>query len=294
LWVKKIIEDLIEWTKQEEYFHVGVYKKIGVLGPEGSFSEEAALQLVKSRLPLVYFSAIEEVFKAVLDGKVDYGVVPIENTTGGTVIQTLECLLKYDVEVFGETKLVINHCLVSRRNIGDLKEVKVVYSHPQAILQCYNFIKTYFPSAEIRYASSTAEAIKLLDDCSVAIASETAALLNKCVILKRGIQDLKDKNITRFYLIRKPEGERDGNITALFFSVEDKPGALKRVLDVFYEYNINLRKLESHPDKYRPGKYIFFTEAEAKLSEDTIKDLKQVTEFLRICGVFRQVNSLNF
>ncbi len=289
--IHKTFENIINLTKEEEYRVLGIRKKLAVLGPMGSFSEEMALKLVGSRLPLIYCSTTDEIIRSVESGRVDYGLVPIENSINGTVLPVLDALLSSNVEVFGECELEIVHCLTAKREIS-LKDVKVIYSHPQAIAQCINFINNYLPHAEIRYTTSTSDAIKLLDDCSVAITSEYAARLYKLCILRKGIQDVKN-NITRFYLIRRKGGLRRGSVTALFFGVEDRVGALKDVLEVFYRKNINMRKLESRPAKTGLGDYVFFVEVEKALDEDDLKELKEVTTFYKIIGVLDRVESLN-
>jgi len=288
--IHKIFDSLINLTKEEEYKILGIEKRLAVLGPMGSFSEEMALKLVGSRLPLIYCSTTDEIIRAVESERVDYGLVPIENSINGTVLPVLDSLLNSNVEVFGECELEIVHCLTAKRDIP-LKDVRVVYSHPQAIAQCSNFLRNYLPHAEIRYTTSTSDAIKLLDENSVAITSEYAARLYKLCILRRGIQDVK-RNVTRFYLIRKG-GERKGRITALFFGVEDRVGALKDVLEVFYKKNINMRKLESRPAKTGLGDYIFFVEVEKDLDEKDLRDLREVTTFYKIIGVFDRIESLN-
>lgn len=263
----------------------GVNKTFAVLGPEGSYSEEAALNIVGSRRPLLYCPTTNDVIKAVEEGRAEQGLVPIENSLHGTVIPVLDALLAHKVEVFGETKLDIIHCLVAKDKLS-LQDIDVLYSHPQAVAQCINFITNYLPHVEIRYTSSTSDAVKLLDDRSAAISSENAARLNNTYILRRGIQDASN-NVTRFYLIRKKgAGELKGKITALFFGVENRPGALKDVLDLFYRKGINLRKLESRPAKTGLGEYIFFAEAEKDLSAEDLKELKEVTAFYKIIGVF--------
>ncbi|MEM4702588.1 MAG: prephenate dehydrogenase/arogenate dehydrogenase family protein, partial [Archaeoglobaceae archaeon] len=178
LHVEEIFSKIMEMTKEEEYNVLGIKKTIAVLGPKGSFSEEVALKLVGSRLPLRYCATTDEIIKLVESGKVDYGIVPIENSVNGTVLPVLDALLSHDVEVFGETKLEVNHCLVAKRELK-FNEIKVVYSHPQAIAQCMGFINNYLPNAEIKYTSSTSDAIRLLDDYSSAIVSENAAKLYK-------------------------------------------------------------------------------------------------------------------
>lgn len=289
--IHRIFEDIMTLTKEEEYKVLKVGKKLAVLGPMGSFSEEMALKLVGSRLPLIYCKTTDEIIRFVEVGKADYGLVPIENSINGTVLPVLDALLNSDVEVFGECELDIVHCLTAKRNIP-LKDIKVLYSHPQAVAQCINFISNYLPHVEIRYTTSTSDAIKMLDDYSAAITSEYAARLYKLCILRKGIQDVKN-NVTRFYLIRRKGGERKGKITAMFFGVEDRVGALKDVLEVFYRKNINMRKLESRPAKTVLGDYIFFVELEKALNDEDLKDLRDVTTFYKIIGVFDKVERLN-
>ena len=292
IYVQNAFEAIMNLTKEEEYKVLGICRKLAVLGPMGSFSEEVALRLVGSRLPLVYCSTTDEIIKSVDDGRADYGLVPIENSVNGTVLPVLDALLSHDVEVFGETKLEVIHCLVAKRRIP-LREIRTVYSHPQAIAQCMGFINNYLPHAEVRYTSSTSDAIELLDDYSAAIVSENAARLHKLFILRKGIQDI-GRNVTRFYLIRKRgSGERRGKVTSLFFGVEDRPGALKDVLEVFYKKGINLRKLESRPARTGLGDYIFFVEVEKDLSEDELTELRDVTTFYKIVGVFDEVERLD-
>ncbi|MEM4156580.1 MAG: prephenate dehydratase, partial [Archaeoglobaceae archaeon] len=290
--VEEIFEKIMKLTKEEEYSMLGIKKTVAVLGPKGSFSEELALKVVGSRLPLRYCSNTDEIIKLVESGEVDYGIVPIENSVNGTVLPVLDALMSHEVEVFGETKLEVNHCLVAKRELK-FGDIRVIYSHPQAIAQCLGFINNYLPNAEIRYTSSTSDAIRLLDDFSAAIVSENAAKLYKLVILRKGIQDLRDRNITRFYMIRRKTGKMEGKITSLFFAVEDKPGALKNVLEVFYRKGFNLRKLESRPAKTGLGDYVFFVEVEAPLSEEDAKELKLCTTFYKIIGVFDEIDKLD-
>jgi chorismate mutase/prephenate dehydratase len=291
IYVEEIFSKIMEMTKKEEYSILGINKTVAVLGPKGSFSEEVALRLVGSRLPLRYCATTDEIIRLVESGEVDYGIVPIENSVNGTVLPVLDALLSHEVEVFGDVDLEVNHCLAAKRELK-FSEIKAIYSHPQAIAQCMGFINNYLPNAEIRYTSSTSDAVRLLDDYSAAIISENAAKLYKLVILRKGIQDLGDRNLTRFYLIRRKTGNMKGSITSLFFAVEDKPGALKNVLEIFYKKGINLRKLESRPAKTGLGDYIFFVEVEAPLSEEDVKELKEVTTFYKIIGVFDRVSRL--
>ena len=290
--VRNIFEEIMRLAKEEEYRVLKISKTVAVLGPAGSFSDEMAVKLVGSRIPLRYCNTTDEIIKAVESGETDYGIVPIENSTYGTVLPVLDALLSHEVEVFGESKLEVVHCLAAKRKM-DLKEIKRVYSHPQAISQCLGFLNNYLPHADIRYTSSTSDAVRLLDDESAAILSENAARLHGLFVLRKGIQDLKDKNITRFYLIRKKTGKMEGRFTSLFFGVKDRPGALKAVLDVFASRGINLRKLESRPARTFLGDYIFFVEVEAPLGEEDLGELDKVTTFYKVIGVFDEVEELS-
>ncbi len=286
----EIFSRIFQLSKEVQYEILGISGLVGVLGPEGSYSEEAALNLIGNRIFLRHYGTIEDVFRGVEKGEVAYGVVPIENSLTGSVAESLESLLSHDVFAIGEVDLRISHCLVARSHV-DLKKVRYVYSHPQAVMQCMNFLRRNLSNAEIIYASSTSQALKMLDDDSVAIASENAARLSGCVVLKRDIQDNKE-NRTRFYIITRDGKVDKPEVTALFFSVEDRPGSLKEILDVFYEKRINLRKLESRPDRRNPGKYIFFTEAEANLDDEIVRKLKEKTEFVKIVGKLKRMDFL--
>lgn len=290
--MKDIFERIMALTKEEEYRITGIQRTVAVLGPQGSFSDEIAVKLVGSRVPLRYCATTDEIIKLVEMGEVDFGIVPIENSVNGTVLPVIDALMSHDVEVFGETKLEINHCLVAKRKI-ELREIKTLYSHPQAVAQCMGFINNYMPGVSIRYTTSTSDAAKMLDDYSAAIMSENAARFYRLYVLRKGIQDIKGRNITRFYLIRRKTGRREGEITSMFFGVEDRPGALKDVLDVFYRKGFNLRKLESRPAGTGLGDYVFFVEVEAPLSDDDLKELKSVTTFYKVVGVFDEVTSLD-
>ncbi|MCD6546387.1 MAG: prephenate dehydratase [Thermotogae bacterium] len=292
--IHRIFEEIEKLLKEEEKRILGFEKKVAVLGPIGSFSEEMAINLVGSRDPIEYFQTTTEVIEAVEGSKVDYGIVPIENSTNGTVFPVLDALLNYDVEVFGEATLEINQCLATKKSMN-LKDIKTVYSHPQGISQCMRFINNYLSHAEIKYTASTADGVNLLDENSAVIMSETGAKYYKLHVVRKKIQDFLG-NTTRFYAIRKKRSEREfrnGKITALFFGVEDKPGSLKNVLEIFYKNGFNLRKLESRPAKTKLGDYIFFTEVEASLSYKHMEELRKAVTFHRVIGIFKEIEEID-
>jgi len=177
--IEKIFKEIEKLSLEERNKALGFTKTVAILGPEGSFSEEMALKLVGSRFPLYYCTTTNEIIELVENGSVDYGVFPV-----------LDALLNHNVKVFGEAKLKINQCLVAKKNM-DLKEIKTVYSHPQGIAQCMNFIKNYLSHVEVKYTTSTADGIKLLDGESAVIMSENGANYHRLRILRRNIQDLK-------------------------------------------------------------------------------------------------------
>jgi len=282
---ESLIRFLIEWTKLEEYKYVGSLVRVGVLGPIGSFSDEAALRLFGSRLGFIYYDKISRIVENVSNGSIDLGIIPIENILGGTVSETIDALIKYDVSIIAEYWHPINLQLVAKKEIP-LEKIRRVYSHPQAIAQAGEFLNKYLSNAEIVFTKSTSEAINFLDDESAAIVSREAALLYGLKILRENIQDSKE-NKTRFIVISKRKLVT-GDTTSLFFTTQDKPGALKEVLEIFYKFNINLRKLESRPDRRNLGKYIFYTEAERQLDDKVLEELKQKTDWFKILGSYRE------
>lgn len=185
---------------------------IGVLGPEGSYSEKAAKAWARKigpgKIELQYFDDIEDAFNSAASGKVDVAVVPIENSIEGSVGVTLDLLREDGTVIKGEIVEKIEHCLLSK---GNLKTIKVVLSHPQGLAQCRHFLKLHFPEAELRTTGSTSHAARLAGEFEemAAIASPEAAERYGLKILLSNIQDRKE-NYTRFIVVQKADaGERD-------------------------------------------------------------------------------------
>ena len=160
-----------------------------------------------------------------------------------------------------------------------------------AIGQCMRYIQTYLPHAEVKFTSSTSEAAKMIDRTSAAILSKNAAVLNRLKILKESIQD-SNSSFTRFYLISKCKTEPEGRITGLIFSVEDKAGALVKVLKYFADRGINMRMLVSRPSRVFP-EYMFLVEVEKNLSSKEVEELQRRSNYLKIFGKFDEVDSLS-
>jgi prephenate dehydratase len=268
---------------------------IGFLGPRGTFTEEATLKIFSDSgaRPTSYIS-IYDVFRAVENREVDYGVVPLENSLEGSVGETLDMLAQSNVKICGETEVRISHNLIAKSGTR-LDDVKVVLSHPMAFAQCRNFIYTRLRNARIETRSSTSEAVKeaVEKDGVAAIGSELAAKLYGGEIIARGIEDYRD-NYTRFIAIGFKPIEKGVNVkTSIIFTLKHVPGALYRALEPFAIRNINLTKIESRPIKSSPWEYMFFLDFLGSLEDSIVKeaidDLKNRVASIKILGSYRKI-----
>ncbi len=268
--------------------------KISFLGPEATFTNMAALKKFGSSSELVAMNSISDVFKAVEKDQADYGVVPIENSTEGTVTHTVDMFLYSDLQIVAEISLEINHNLISKYK---LSEIKRVYSNPQALAQCREWLSKNLPKAELIEASSTAKAAELaqLYHSSAAIASELAAEKFKLNILAPAIED-SPHNTTRFLVIGKkapPKAKRSK--TSIVYSVPHKSGALFDSLEPINKNNLNMTKIESRPTKQKQWEYVFFIDFTGHVEDEEVKkamdELKKRTAFLKILGSYpRELN----
>ncbi len=245
--------------------------KVAYLGPEATFSHIAALKYFGTSAELVPVETILDVFEEVSSERVNFGVVPIENSIEGVVATTLDAIYEYGLKVCGEIYESISHHLMNQT--GRLEDVKKILSHPQAISQCRKWLRKKLPSVPIETVPSTALAAKwaAVDESIGAIASLMAAKLYHLQIVAKNIEDIKG-NSTRFWIIGKTEMLSTGNDkTSLLFSVADRPGALYDVLKCFAQRKINLTKIESRPSKDEPWKYLFFLDCEGHIKDEKIK-----------------------
>ncbi len=247
--------------------------KIGVLGPEGSYSEKAA----KSWQPgaqLKYFGDFEEVLVAVEAADVDLGVVPLENSLEGAVGLTMDLLLRLQVRIIGEVNLPIRHCLVGR---GE-GEIKVILSHPQALAQCRQYIRRQYPGIEVRTTGSTSHAAKLAQEFPemAAIAEAGTAQKYSLQVLDRDIQDAKE-NITRFAVVGKetPLATGRDKTSLVIYLDKDRPGALFDILQEFAKRGINLTRIESRPSRRGLGDYYFYIDLEGHILDEPVQEALQ-------------------
>ncbi|KGK99618.1 chorismate mutase [Methanococcoides methylutens] len=257
---------------------------VGVLGPAGSYSDKAAKgwmkkQGIEGKASLLYYDDITDTFSAVIVGRTDMGIVPIENSIEGSVGITLDLLLESDVTIIGEIVVPIKHCLLSK---GKISDIRIILSHPQALAQCRQFIRTHFKDVEIRTTGSTSHAAKLANEFEemAAIASEESAKAYGLNILMPNIQD-REQNHTRFIAIRKNDTEMDESNTndayvrktsVIAYIGNDRAGSLYEILGEFAKRDINLTRIESRPSKRSLGDYLFYIDLEGSTSDAVIKD----------------------
>ena len=233
--------------------------RIAYLGPQASFTQQAAMGCFGSSMEYLAVSSIPEIFSLVENRRVHHGVIPIENSTDGIVRHSLDMLVNSDLYIVNQVYLNIEHCLMSR---SPLDKIRMVCSKDQALGQCREWLRTNLPNASQKEVESTSLAVLMAskEDGVAAIGSRVASSLYNVPILAQGIQDKSD-NVTRFLVIGKeptgPLGEgRDR--TSIVVSLVDRVGALESTLNAFSENGINLCKIESRPTRRKSWDYYFF------------------------------------
>ncbi|NOZ82085.1 MAG: prephenate dehydratase [Candidatus Micrarchaeota archaeon] len=264
--------------------------RVGVLGPEASFSEIAARKLFP-RAEMIYFETISECIEAVPE-RVEYAVVPIENSLHGTVFETLDAITESGLKICAEKVIPVIHCLVG---FGKLEGIEKIISHPQALAQCRKWIRKNLPGAKLEKVSSTSLAAKLVAELSspsvAAISSREAARVFGLKVIVENIQD-SENNATRFVCVSTKDSPRTGrDKTSIVFACrENRPGVLWEALGEFAKRGVNLTKIESRPSKKMLGEYIFYLDFEGHREDEKIKEcissLEKITAFLRILGSY--------
>jgi len=278
---------------------------IGFQGEHGAYSEEAIFKQFGKDVKTVPAASIHEVFALTEAGAVDLGVVPVENSVEGSINETYDTLLSSNLTVIGEVVLRVVHCLIALR-AAKLEGIKVVYSHPQALAQCRNFVTSLGVEPMVTY--DTAGSVKMIKEKrlkgAAAIAGERAAAIYGLKVLRKGIEDYST-NSTRFLVVSRetspdPGRERaarprrigvsQGSKTSLIFAVPHTPGSLYNALEVFARAKINLTKIESRPTKERPWEYYFFVDFQGRRDDkkvvDVLTELAAKTAFLKVLGSY--------
>jgi len=269
--------------------------RIGYLGPEGSFSHTAAMLKFGQSVEYEPLADIRSIFDEVSKGHCDLGLVPIENTTGGGVIETFDALIDSDVKICSEVLMSIHHNLLANCPI---EKIEKIYSKPEVFAQCRNWLSATFKEAKTIAVASTAKAAQMAaeEQNAAAIGSAIAAELYGLKIACENIEDVTN-NITRFLVIAREDAKPTGeDKTAMMFSTAHKAGALADVLDVLKRYNINLTNIESRPSKKQEWEYHFFVDFVGhRLDKQVQKGLEEAKQHclqLSILGSFPKATEL--
>lgn len=263
---------------------------VAYLGPEGSFTHAAARSRFGRGASFSPRPTILDVFDQVERRKADWGVVPVENSLEGAVKLTLDRLLATPLNILGELFLRINHSLLSTRT--GLDGLRRIYSHPQALAQCQEWIRKNLPHCSLHETDSTAKAARKVaeDEEAAAIGSSGAAALYGLAVIAEGIED-NPSNVTRFLVIGRGNSEPTGrDKTSILMGTRHMPGALYSSLQPFARKEINLMKIESYPIKGSMWEYLFFVDFDGHVKEDKIveclEDLGRHATFLKILGSY--------
>jgi chorismate mutase / prephenate dehydratase len=264
---------------------------IAFLGPAGTYTHEAAIQMFGHSASFLPCMTVHDVFEEVIHGGVTYAVAPIENSIEGSVRETLDLLMTSSIGVCREVSLRVSHALMNLT--GRIEDIRQVISHPQALAQCRQWLADKLPGIRLQETSSTARAAEqaMENEGIAAIASERLGMRLGLQIIRRGIQD-RPENITRFFALgrQKPLPTGDDK-TSIVFWTEDKPGALHEVLIKFAQHGINLSRIESRPDREAvPWKYAFFVDLEGHRDDAEVatclKEIAGKRTMVKVLGSF--------
>jgi len=247
------------------------HTEVAYLGPEATFSHLAGVKYFGRSATYRPVETIEDIFLEVERDRVQYGIVPVENSIEGSVTSSLDSFIKYKVKICGETNLDISHSLVNQS--GDLKDIKLVASHSQPLAQCRQWLRKNLPDIPQETVFSTGFAAQMAakDKHVAAVASALAVKTYHLQEVVRGIEDYSG-NTTRFLLIGKQSPSRSGkDKTSLLVALLDRPGALNDSLTILADREISLTRIESRPVKGEPGKYIFFIDILGHMDDEIIR-----------------------
>ncbi|RZO22825.1 MAG: prephenate dehydratase [SAR92 clade bacterium] len=245
--------------------------KVAFLGPEGTFTQEAALKHFGDGAISVPKAAIDEVFREVLAGACNYGVVPVENSTEGVISHTLDSFMDSSIKICGEVELRIHHHFMVGGNTNN-DNITRVYSHAQSLAQCRQWLNSNYPNIERVAVSSNAEAAKRVQGewNSAAIAGDMSCELYQLEKLWEKIEDRPD-NSTRFLIIGRESVPPSGDDrTSVVVSVRNKPGALHDLLEPFRRHNVDMTRLESRPSRSSKWSYVFFIDFVGHIEDEAV------------------------
>ncbi len=262
---------------------------IAYLGPEATFTHQAALQRFGTSLRYAAIPTIADVFSEVAKGHADFGVIPVENSTEGVVTHTLDMFMDSDLKIVAQIVIPIQHCLMSH---GRRQGIRRLFVHPQSLAQCRVWLRRNFPNAEIIETSSNARSAELAASAknAGAIAGLLAAEKYSIPVLEHNIQD-NPSNATRFLVLGRQSPPRSGrDRTSLMFCIADRPGALHGAIAPFRRYRINMTKIESRPSKRKAWEYYFFVDCDGHVQDPrvakTLDELGRHCVFVKVLGSY--------
>lgn len=291
-YAEKFLVDLMSTSRQLQHSLMGNIK-IGIQGVPGSYSEEAKIGYFGEEKSCSFYEEFEDVFIALKNGEIDYGVLPVENSSTGAITTVYDLMKDYGFYIVGEQCIKVNHNLIGIKGTK-LSDIKEVYSHPQGFAQSSEFLKQHKDWLQIPY-HNTARSVKLVcetgDKSKVAIASGRAAKCYGLEIIKGNINN-QSENTTKFIVIGKNlEYDNYSDRVSVVFSLEDEAGTLYELLRHFTENNINLKKVESRPINNLPWKYVLFLDFEGNLDNEEVKNALSIIEeksrYFRLLGNYK-------
>ena len=263
---------------------------VAYLGPEGTFSQAAAIKHFGHAAKTSACSSIDDVFRAVEAGAADYGVAPVENSTEGSVNRTLDLMLASALKICGEVELRIHHHLL--RKIAGMRDVQKIYSHGQSFAQCHAWLNQNLKNVPRIQVASNAEAARLTaqDENAAASAGETAAEIYGLVKLVENIED-EPNNTTRFLVVGAHDAAPSGkDKTSLVMSAQNQPGAVHALLSPLSKYGVSMTKFESRPARTGAWEYVFYVDLEGHQQDKNIakalQELKGSAAYLKVLGSY--------
>ncbi len=270
--------------------------RIAFLGPEGTFTQAAALKHFGHSVKTVPFSSIDEVFREVDANSCHYGVVPVENSTEGVISHTLDMLIESPLKICGEVSLRIHHYLMS--SAESLSAIKKIYSHQQSFAQCRDWLDSRLPNVDRITVSSNAEAARLAsqEEGVAAIASNAAAEIYQLHLLAEKIEDNPD-NTTRFIILGKQDVDASSNTlpntidkTSIMVTSANQSGTLHSLLKPIAENGLSMTRIESRPSRSGLWQYLFFIDIDGHISDPAVAsalaEIKQQSSILKILGSY--------
>ena len=264
-------------------------KKVSFQGERGAYSEAAARSFFSEEIETLSFGTFAEVLESTVNDETEFSVIPVENSLEGSVGESYDLLYSTSLNAMGEIYHRIEHCLISN---GKLEEIDTVYSHPQALGQCRDFIQKHHMKTVPTY--DTAGSVKIIKEINQnnvsCIASKSASMIHDMPVISENIANNLN-NYTRFLVLSKSKSAETGNDkTSIIFSIKHEPGSLFRIIENFHNYDINLTKIESRPTKSTNWEYNFYVDFEghsinSKISE-MLDKIKSETLFMKILGSY--------